>query len=234
MNIEKVINNTIEGIEKENAGGGTEDELITLLHSDVLTDEIKDCIYIRFKEDIQARIDDYLTRCNDKNASKGMTYCYLETWQGCIDDIGRYYFRKNNYLKDKRKAGGAYAYRDELLLIGIDIYNHFCRLYRKQFFIYDCALFLGLNHDTIYELSTKYADILKKAHTMQESSMRTALASGRSNVTAMAILLNHDYDYTRTTQIIHTTDKIKTADTLPTLELDEKKKISSYQNYENM
>ena len=55
---------------------------------------------------------------------------------------------------------------------------------------------------------------------MQESSMRTALASGRSNVTAMAILLNHDYDYTRTTQVVHTVDKIKTADTLPLLSGD--------------
>ncbi len=49
--------------------------------------------------------------------------------------------------------------------------------------------------------------------------MRTALASGRSNVTAMAILLNHDYDYTRTTQVIHTSDsKRLTADNLPKLE----------------
>lgn len=229
MNVDKIIKNTIA----ENTAGGGDDKLIEWLHSDVLTDDIKDRIYIRFKEDIQARIDDYLKHCDDKNASKGMTYCYLETWQGCIDDIGRYYFRKNNYLKDKRKAGGAYAYRDELLLIGIDIYNHFCRLYRKQFFIYDCALFMGLNHDTIYELSTKYADILKKAHTMQESSMRTALASGRSNVTAMAILLNHDYDYTRTTQIIHTSEQIKSADTLPCLN-DEKTLKIDYQNQEKM
>lgn len=234
MNIEKVINNTIEGIEKENAGGGTEEELITLLHRDVLTDDIKEEIYLRFKEDVQALIDDFLTRCDDKNAGRGMTYCYLETWQGCIDDIGRYYFRKNNYLKDSRKAGGAYKYRDELLLIGIDLYNHFCRMYRKQYFIYDCALFMGLNHDTIYELNTRYPDVLKKAHTMQESSMRTALASGRSNVTAMAILLNHDYDYTRTTQVVHTIDRIKTADTLPALEIDEKKNFLGYQNNENM
>lgn len=234
MDIEKVINNTIEGIEKENAGGGENKSLKELLNADVLTDEIKEEIYFRFKNDIQILIDDFLMHSDDKNAGKGMTYCYLETWQGCIDDIGRYYFRKNNYLKDSRKAGGAYKYRDELLLIGIDLYNHFCRMYRKQYFIYDCALFMGLNHDTIYELNTRYPDVLKKAHTMQEASMRTALASGRSNVTAMAILLNHDYDYTRTTQVIHTIDKIKTADTLPTLNVDEKTNLITYQNDESM
>ena len=68
---------------------------------------------------------------------------------------------------------------------------------------------------------------------MQESSMRTALASGRSNVTAMAILLNHDYDYTRTTQVIHTTEQIKSADTLPCLN-DEKTLKIGYQNQEKI
>ena len=165
-------------------------------------------------------INDYLSRSEDKNARKGMIYCNLETWQACADDIGRYYFKKNKYLVESHRRGG--AYREELLILAMEVYEHFCRLYRKQFFIYDCAMFLGITRETIYELSSNYSDMLKKAHTMQESSMRTALASGRSNVTAMAILLNHDYDYTRTTQVIHTTDKIKSADTLPTLLIDEK------------
>ena len=161
-----------------------------------------------------------------------MIYCNLETWQACADDIGRYYFKKNKYLVESHRRGG--AYREELLILAMEVYEHFCRLYRKQFFIYDCAMFLGITRETIYELSSKYSDMLKKAHTMQESSMRTALASGRSNVTAMAILLNHDYDYTRTTQVIHTTDKIKSADTLPTLLIDEKTTSNAYQNRENM
>ena len=116
----------------------------------------------------------------------------------------------------------------------MEVYEHFCRLYRKQFFIYDCALFLGISRDTIYKLNTTYTDALKKAHTMQESSMRTALASGRSNVTAMAILLNHDYDYTRTTQVVHTIDKIKSADSLPMLNFDGKTKIIDSQERTNM
>ena len=70
----------------------------------------------------------------------------------------------------------------------------------------------------MYLLNDLHAAVLKKAHTAQEGSMRAALASGRSNVTAMAILLNHDYDYTRTTQVIHTSDsKQLRADDLPQL-----------------
>ena len=93
---------------------------------------------------------------------------------------------------------------------------------------------MGLSMDCLYNLSSIHSDMLKKAHTKQEASMRTALASGRSNVTAMAILLNHDYDYTRTTQIVHTVDRIKTADTLPTLAIDEKTISDAYQNGEKL
>lgn len=230
MDVERLITNTIEGFKDGRAAG--EDDLRTLLEADFLTDEIKDSIYRRFTADIEEFINDYLSRSEDKNARKGMIYCNLETWQACADDIGRYYFKKNKYLVESHRRGG--AYREELLILAMEVYEHFCRLYRKQFFIYDCAMFLGITRETIYELSCKYSDMLKKAHTMQESSMRTALASGRSNVTAMAILLNHDYDYTRTTQVIHTTDKIKSADTLPTLSIDEKTTFDAYQNGENM
>lgn len=228
MDYRKIIKDSTET--KNKAVG---DGLESLLNTDILTDEIKDSIYSHFIEDIQEIISEYLKGSHDKNASKGMLYCTLETWQACVDDIGRLYFKKNNYLADRRADGRAW-YREELIIIGMEVYEHFCRLYRKQFFIYDCALFLGISRDTIYKLNTTYTDALKKAHTMQESSMRTALASGRSNVTAMAILLNHDYDYTKTTQIIHTTDKIKSADNLPMLNIDGKTKIIDSQERTNM
>ena len=81
---------------------------------------------------------------------------------------------------------------------------------------------MGLSNDCMYKLNDLRNDILKKAHTKQEASMRAALASGRSNVTAMAILLNHDYDYTRTTQVIHTSGAQQiTADQLPQLSSDD-------------
>lgn len=234
MNVDKIIKNTIEETTQDkNAGGG---DIYELLTADILTDEIKDTIYFKFKEDIKVFIEEYLLKCQDPNACKGMYKCSLETWQACISDIGRLYFKKHGYLKDIKKIqrSGGVAYRDELLCIALDVYADLCAEFRKQFFIYDCAQFMGLSMDCMYSLNTLHADMLKKAHTKQEASMRTALASGRSNVTAMAILLNHDYDYTRTTQVIHTTDKIKSADTLPTLLIDEKTTSDAYQNGENM
>ena len=84
---------------------------------------------------------------------------------------------------------------------------------------------MGVSKELMWRLSELHGDLLKKAHNAQESSMRSALASGRSNVTAMAILLNHDYDYTRTTQVIHTSGSDKlTADRLPELVQDQQPK----------
>jgi len=235
MNIETIINNTVNRIEQkeENATGG---DFRELLEADFITEQIRDDIYVRFKTDIEAYIEEFLLKSQDPNAGKGMFKCSLETWQACASDIGREYFRRNKYLYDVKKnaRNGGNAYREELLCIALDVYADLCAQYRKQFFIYDCTQFIGMSMDCLYSLNALHADMLKKAHTKQESSMRTALASGRSNVTAMAILLNHDYDYTRTTQVVHTIDKIKTADTLPTLNVDEKTNLLTYQNDESM
>ena len=213
MNVDKIVKSTITNI-KGNKRSGSGD-LKKLLAKEKYSDLEKDLIFESFRDDIQEIIKEYTNKCPDINKDKGMYKCTLETWQACTDTIGREYFRRNRLLYDSTRSGN--VYKDDLLIIAMEVYEYFCKEYRKQFFIYDCALFLGINRDLLYELNNKHTDLLKKAHTMQEASMRAALASGRSNVTAMAILLNHDYNYTRTTEIIHTTDTIKTADTLPIL-----------------
>lgn len=230
MNIENIVKNTIE--KKENAGGGKIDDL---LKSEILNDDLKEAIFEYWKKDLDSFINEYARNSPDINAINGMFKCSLETWQACASDIGRNYFYKNKYLLDKKKIaaqGGGTIYRDDLLLIGLELYEYYCNFFRKQFFIYDCTRFLGISKEVLYRLNTVHSDLLKRAHTIQESSMRSALASGRSNVTAMAILLNHDYNYTKTTEIIHSTDRIKSADVLP--KLDEKTlKIHDFDN-ENM
>lgn len=178
-------------------------------------------IYNRFKNDVEIWISEFLIDCKDVNADKGMYKCSLETFKACISDIGLNYFFKNKYLYDKKHTltNGGYKYNDSMIEIALVLYENLCNEYRKQFFIYDSCKFLGISLDYMYRLSDLHSSFLKKAHTIQEDSMRTALASGRSNVTAMAILLNHDYDYTRTTQVIHTSDnRLKSADNLPSLE----------------
>ena len=231
MDINKVIKNTIKEIETPEGG----EDIYNLLRADILTPEIVEKIYFRFYDDIKAYIEDYTSKCNDTNRDKGMYKCSLETWQACITNVGLLYFRHNNYLEDYKKvrASGGRPFREELLSIALEVYETLCNEYRKQFFIYDSCRFMGLSKDIMWKLNNIHSELLKRAHNAQESSMRTALASGRSNVTAMAILLNHDYDYTRTTQVIHTTDRTKSADALPILG-DEKPLIIDARNTEEM
>lgn len=194
--------------------------LSDLVLSDLMNEDVKIEIYNRFKADIEKYIDNFLLTCKDAHAPDGMYKCSLETWQCCVNEIGLNYFNKYKYLRDIKRirAGGGQYFKNELLTIGIVLYESLCLEYRKQFFIYDCCKFLGMSLDTMYELNNMHTDILKKAHSMQESSLRSGLVSGRSNVTALAILLNHDYNYTKTTEIIHHTDSgDKSADKLPDL-----------------
>lgn len=221
--LDDLINETIkettpikEGPKKE----GPPLVLADLLLLDLYNDDIKQQIYNIFRADIELFIDNYLLTSKDVNADQGLYKCSLETWEALCTDIGLYYFRKNKYLLDKKKiaAAGGVALSDELLSIGLELYEYFCMKYKKQFFIYDCCRFLGIDKDLMFKLNILHSQLLKKAHAGQEASLRAGLASGRSNVTGLAILLNHDYDYTRTTQIIHTTGPQElAADKLPEL-----------------
>lgn len=234
MNIDNIIDEALtpepvadQGPEEEAPQDLEDVPLHDLLVMDLDDVNIKYEIYSRFKSDVENYIENYLLTCPDPKAPEGMYKCSLETWQACISNIGIFYFARNKYLYDKKKiaAAGGVALHDGLLSIALELYELLCYQFKKQFFIYDCCRFLGISKDLMWKLSDLHADLLKKAHNAQESSMRSALASGRSNVTAMAILLNHDYDYTRTTQVIHTSaaDKL-TADRLPELVQDQQPK----------
>ena len=175
----------------------------------------------RWRNDIEGYIKEFLSGSDDPHAGEGLYKCSLETWKACANYIGLNYFLKYKLVRDykREKTEGGARLQDSLIELGLVLYEDLCNKYRKQFFIYDSCKFLGISLDYMYTLNDMHARYLKKAHSIQEDSMRTALASGRSNVTAMAILLNHDYDYTRTTQVIHTSDsKRLTADNLPKLE----------------
>ena len=75
MDVDKIIKNTIEETTQDkDAGGG---DIYELLTADILTDEIKDTIYYKFKEDIKVFIEEYLLKCQDPNACKGMYKCSL-------------------------------------------------------------------------------------------------------------------------------------------------------------
>lgn len=233
MNIDKIIDDIAKETIKEEINDGRADDINKVLWIpenelyryfggiDLKDEDIRILIYKRFLKDTKDYINEFLKTSEDVNADKGMYKCSLETWKACVSYIGIEYFKTNKLVMDYKRehAEGGKRLNDDLIEIGLTVYEEHCNLYRKQFFIYDSCKFLGISLDKMYMLSDLHGRYLKKAHTIQEDSMRTALASGRSNVTAMAILLNHDYDYTRTTQIIHTNEnKNLSAENLPKLQ----------------
>lgn len=229
MNIDNIIENVAETAKKENitppeGHPGADLECIPLadlMQADILTDDIKTEIYIRLKDEAEAYIENYTASeaCKDPHKKEGMFKCCHESWQACIRDYGLLHYRKNKIFHDikrERREGGS-RLRDELLFIGLEVYESLTEEYRKVFQITDCCYFLGIDKDYMYTLNDMHSLYLKKAHTAAEASLRIGALTGRGNVTGHAIILNHDYDYTRTTQIIHTSDQAKTAAALPDL-----------------
>ena len=131
------------------------------------------------------------------------------------------YFKKYKYLHNRRRerTEGGKRLDGDLLRIGLEVYETLCDEYRKVFQVYNVCELLGIDKENMYRLSEMHTNFLKKAHSATENSLRIGIVSGRGNVTGHALLLNHDYEYTRTTQVIHTSNNghISAAD-LPKLE----------------
>lgn len=191
-----------------------------LVRMDLNNEAVRVAIYKRFRSDAVNYIDAFADSPDCKDNKNNMYSCSHDTWSACIREFGIDYFISNKYLHDRdreRREGGS-RLNDILLSIALEVYESLCGLYKKTFQIYECCYFMGIGKDLIYKLSDLHAELLKKAHTGQENSLRIGAISNRGNVTGYAILLNHDYDYTRTTQVIHSTssDRIS-ADRLPDL-----------------
>lgn len=231
MNIDNIIDNVAAAAKKENLqdiplGAGADPDLDRMPLRDLceapfLTDDMKTEIYKRFKAAALDFIEDYTAsdECKDTNKNKGMFKCCHESWQACIREWGIQYFKTNKLLHDvkRERAEGGFRLHDDLLQIGLEVYEDLCAIYRKVFQLYDCCLFLGVDKDHMFRLNELHALFNKKAHFAAEASLRIGALTGRGNVTGHAIILNHDYDYTRTTQVIHTTDQAKSAAALPDL-----------------
>lgn len=174
---------------------------------------------IDVRNDINDLINEFLTSSEDKNASKGMQSCYLETWQACTWYIGNNYFKKNIYLWDinRSESRGARVYDEKKILIVMELYAELCQIYRKQFFVSDFGHFCGLDFDYIYDLTNDYSSVGKKARAFSEDSLRTGLISNRGSSMGYAMLLNHDHGYATSRTVKETPNKLNTAAELPNL-----------------
>lgn len=211
MDIDKIIDDLNINIGNDNKNDDQGPEawaLNDLLTADIITDDIRMEIYNRFKAAAVKFIDDYINSPQNYDLKAvNMFYASYDTWQTCIKEFGRQYFQKNKLLHDiKREAveGGA-RLRDDLLLIGLDVYESLCGQYKKVFQVYACALFLGVSVDNMHKLNTAHGRWTKSAHGAAENSLRSGALNNRGSTVGYAMILNHDYAYTKTTEVIHTT-----------------------------
>lgn len=200
----------LRDLKKNQEKNKPENDLQILCAKEIKTEEEEEKIYRRFLGDAQTYIESFVDspECKDVNADKGMFKCTHETWAFCIRSFALDYFKKYKYLHNisrERKEGGK-RLDGNLLRIGLEVYETLCDEYRKVFQVYDVCQFLGIDKENMYTLSEMHTNFLKKAHSATENSLRIGIVSGRGNVTGHALLLNHDYEYTRTTQVIHTSD----------------------------
>ena len=220
MDIDKIINDLDIDIDAKNEGPGPEAlPLEDLLRADILTDDIQLEIYNRFRAAAVAFIDEWVQgpACYDLKA-QNMMYCSYDTWQACITDFGRSYFLKNKLLHDykRERLEGGTRYRDDVMIIGLLVYEDLCSLYKKVFQIYAAALFLGVRAENMQRLNAAHGQWLKTAHGIQENSLRAGALNNRGSTVGYAMILNHDYNYTKTSEVIHTTARQElTASSLP-------------------
>lgn len=228
MDIDNIIDGVLSGRENGEKSQDQQSQekksLEQLLELAFFDEDTKIQIYRRFRADAIDYIDAFTdsNECKDTKKDNGMFACSHDTWSACIREFGIDYFIKNKYLHDKRRerSEGGIRFNDDLMEIALEVYENLCGNYKKVFQIYDCCNFMGISKDFMYKLNEVHSGFIKNGNTAQENSYRTGALTNRGNVTGYAMLLNHDYDYTRTTQIIHSTTANKlTADSLPTLEI---------------
>lgn len=229
MDLDNILNDVIKD---DNAAAGGEDQEAApvlddlpaeqLVRMDLNDEAVRVAIYKRWRADSIDMIDSFIDSplCRDSKANNGMFACSHDTWEACITDIGIDYFKKYKYIHDRereRTEGGA-RFNDDLMAIGLEVYEYLCNIYRKAFQPYDACRYLGISKDYMYQLSELHGLYMKKASTASENSLRIGAITGRGNITGNIMMLNHDHGYVRTAEVIHSTssDRIS-ADRLPDL-----------------
>lgn len=219
ISIEKTEPKTLPNIQKS-ASDQTEKTMLELLSDDLSNEDVRIEIYKRFKADSMAYFDSFASASKDTKKDNGMFACSQDTFNACCREFGIDYFKKNKYLHNFRRerSEGGIRYDDDLLCIGLEVFESLCDIYHKSFQVANCCYYLGISKQYIYRLNDLHSTYLKNAHFATENNMRMGVVSNRGNTTGYIMLMNHDYNYVRTSEVIHTSNNTEiSADRLPEL-----------------
>lgn len=157
-------------------------------------------------------IDLYLHEFMDANDVPDLRAASQSVWNACLMYIQRHVFnnrdnlkqKSNVYTKNTLMATNCNSYDFDLLNEICDYYIYLTALYDKECSIYGFCKLLNIHHQTVQEwgknysnsnrLSTKSCDLYKKLTNEREQSLTAKLVSMK-HPTALAIILNKDYEY---------------------------------------
>ena len=148
------------------------------------------------------------------------------------------YMKKNKILFDQKRSaerGGRGVYDPVKVAACIDLWAHFCGIYKKTPFIFDFERFSGVSETWLYNLAgnnltSSNGEILKKAQKMQESGIASTLADGRVNPTGLIYLTKARMGWSDAPGMIQTKEeKQAAADGLPVFDGDKLLKLPKNQ-----
>lgn len=157
-------------------------------------------------------IDLYLHQFQDEQDIEDLKAVPQTIWNACLMYIQRHVFTNRDMLKQKNNiytdntlmATNCNSYNYDLLDSICDYYIYITALYDKECSIYGFSKLVNIPYQLIQEwgnnysnsnrLSTKSCDIYKKLTSEREQSLVAKLVSMK-HPTAMAIILNKEYNY---------------------------------------
>lgn len=157
-------------------------------------------------------IDLYLHQFQDEQRIEDLKAVPQTIWNACLMYIQRHVFTNRDMLKQRNNiytdntlmATNCNSYNYDLLDSICDYYIYITALYDKECSIYGFSKLVNIPYQLIQEwgnnysnsnrLSTKSCDIYKKLTSEREQSLVAKLVSMK-HPTAMAIILNKEYNY---------------------------------------
>lgn len=157
-------------------------------------------------------IDLYMHQFAEENGYDDISSMPQNTWTACMIYIQRHVFPDRKALKEKNNIfvqstgvqTNCNCYDYKLLNDICDYYIYVCNIYDKECSIYGFSKLVNIDYTIILDwgnnyknsnrLSTLSADIYKKLVSSREQSLVGKLVSMK-HPTAMAIVLNKDYNY---------------------------------------
>lgn len=189
---------------------------IELIQGDIITDDETLPASIRF--DIENNMLEFAQRYNiDLEKCSGLQ------WRAVCLNVGDM-IKASGVLIDrkKQKLQGGRPFKPERVAVLLDLWERFTTIYKHVPLVTDFISFSGVSREWFYDtqgkLSSTQIDIIKKARSIEESALGSALTDSKENPTGRIYYTKARLGWQETTTIQHvTTEHAQIIDAVPDL-----------------